>query len=102
MKFEKVEDKRIFWKPEKEGESVKGRVIEINKNEYGNSLTIFTEDKKEIVTPSHRQLLSLIRNVKLNDIVKIVFVKKEVNVDKNDTYVYEVFKGVKDEQKDNK
>lgn len=98
MSYEKVEDKRVFWKPEKEKEFIEGKVIEINKSEFGKSITVMSKEGVEYVTPSHRQLQSLTRNLKLNDLVKIVFVKKEVNADKNDTFVYEVYKDVKDEK----
>jgi hypothetical protein len=90
----KVEPESNFWKPEKEGEELKGNIKEfIEDGDYGLQAVILTEDNKEITTPSHKMLQSRLKQLKEGDVIRIVMTGEEPPSVKgrNPTKLYDVF-----------
>jgi len=81
-----------FWSPEKEGESVEGVIVNIQKEEFGLRTTIETADKKQVILPSHKVLQSRLSSCKVGDMIKVIFEKKELPKIKghNPTNIYKV------------
>jgi hypothetical protein len=90
--WKEVEDSN-FWNPEKEEDSIEGIIIKSEKDDYGIKVTIETNDKKQIVLPSHKVLQNRLQGTKIGDLIKVVFVKKELPKVKghNPTNIYKVF-----------
>lgn len=81
-----------FWNPEKEGDSIEGVIISMNKEEFGLKVVIETKDKKMITLPSHKVLQNRLLICKVGDLVRVIFDKKELPKIKghNPTNIYRV------------
>ena len=92
MKWEKQENSQ-YWKPENKGDNLIGEILGSEMTEdFGMSYTLKTADGKIAVTPSHKVLQNLMRNSKVGDIVKIVYLGLgEKQKGKNQAKLYEVF-----------
>jgi hypothetical protein len=82
-----------MWLPEKEGEELIGKVLDIVEGAYGVQYILET-DKGVVRTPSHKVLQSRMAKVKKGDTIKIVFSGSEPPSVKgqNPTKLYEVYK----------
>lgn len=101
MAWKEIELKNEMWKPEKEGDTLQGVVIDIEKNQYGNSYVITTEDGEEFKTPAHKILQKLMEDIKKGQVVKIEF-KEEKDTNKgNPLQIYKVFVWENEEKKVN-
>lgn len=81
-----------FWKP-KIGDELIGKVLEKKQTEYGFQYTIETEDKRKVVTPSHKVLQSRMNGIQIGAEVKIKLDGDEAPKVKgqNRTLIYSVF-----------
>lgn len=64
-------DDEKYWKPENEGDSIEGNIVEILEGNYGPYMTIETEDEIIKETPAHKDLQNRIRRLEEGDYVKI-------------------------------
>lgn len=88
--WEEVKDSN-FWTPEKEGDSVEGVIVMIEKDEFGLKVTI-EKDGQKLVMPSHKVLQNKLSSCKEGDLIKVIFEKKELPKIKghNPTNIYKV------------
>ena len=93
MVFEKQENNLNIWLPEEANAELIGEVTSIKQGEYGNSYAILKEDAETIDTPAHKVLQNRMSNVKVGDIVKLVYTGSELPKVKgnNPTKMYDVF-----------
>ena len=99
-----MEDKKVewveitgdseIWHPEEKGESIEGIVKEIRQGQYGLQIILLSKDNKEHITPSHKVLQSRLSNVKVNEVIKIIFEGKELPKTKGqkETMLYKVLR----------
>ena len=82
-----------IWLPEVSGDSIEGEVVGMLAGLYGNQYIIKTS-KGELRTPSHKILQARMVDIKINDIVKIIYKGQEPPSVKGNkpTKVYDVFK----------
>lgn len=67
------------WLPEKEGDTLIGKVVEINPETlYGYALKVKTDDEEVFQTPAHKYLQSRLVQLALNDRIKIVYTGTEI------------------------
>lgn len=62
-----------FWKPEEKGEELVGKVRSIGEGTYGTKYTIEQENGETVILPAYKVLLARLENVKVDDMVKIVY-----------------------------
>lgn len=67
-----------FWKPEKEGDTLEGKIVEIRDGKFGKIFTIEKEDGSEIATPSHKMLQNRLGSRSKGDMVKIVYEGRDI------------------------
>ena len=94
MAYEEVKTEGNLWKPVKEGESLEGEVVGVNKNgKFGIQLTVKKADGVEKVTPSHKVLQSMLTGLNVGDKVLIKYIKTELPTVKgqNGAMLYQVF-----------
>ena len=87
------EIKTAFWLPEKKGDEIVGKVIDVLEGNFGKQYLIKTDDGSMITTPSHAVLQAKMISVKEGTKVKIIF-DGEVPATKkgnNPTKIYIVF-----------
>lgn len=92
-----IEGNRNFWNPEKAGEEIIGKIVEIAEGTYGKRYTISTikEGKEEeIVMPSHKVLQGRLSVCAVGDEVKIIYKGEQPpkTRSENPTKLYEVYR----------
>jgi len=82
-----------FWTPEKDGDELEGKVIEVIEGNFGKQYIIETEKDGLMTTPSHALIQVGLRKAKVDDKVKIVFKGTEPPKVKghSPTNLYDVF-----------
>ena len=71
--WKKIETGSNFWNPEREGEELKGLVVEKTTGIYGDRWSIQTNKDTTIMTPSHKVLQARLQEVKIGDTIRIVY-----------------------------
>jgi hypothetical protein len=72
-KMTRREIKTGFWTPEKKGDSLKGKIMEILSGNFGKQYLIKTSDGSLLTTPSHAVLQAKMITMKQDNIVEIIF-----------------------------
>lgn len=88
-----TEIKTAFWTPEKKGDEIVGKVIDVIDGNFGKQYLIKIDNGNMITTPSHVVLQAKMINVKEGEKVKIIF-DGEIPATKkgnNPTKIYNVF-----------
>lgn len=81
-----------FWKPEKEGDELKGIVVDSFDGSYGKQFVVEDEDKNKHVTPSHAVLQNRMVGVEKGSQVVIRYDGEEAGKKgQNPTKLYRVF-----------
>jgi hypothetical protein len=96
-KWEEVKSNQGIWLPTKAGEEIEGAIIGLEQNQYGIQARIETKTG-ELITPSHKVLQARLRECKIGDYIRIVFVKEELPTIKGrqGTKIYNILKKVMD------
>lgn len=83
-----------MWTPDKEGQELEGKVIDVLDGNFGKQYVIKKDDGQVISTPSHAFLQVLMRGILEGDTVKIVYkgTKPATTKGHSPSNVYEVFK----------
>lgn len=82
-----------FWKADKIGDSITGKVHEIKQGTYGMQVTL--ENEAGLFTlPSHKVLQNRLQDCKVGDFVKVIYEKEELPKvrGQNATRIYKVLK----------
>lgn len=66
-----------FWKAEKVGEKISGKVVEIMEGDFGKQYVILREDETKVTTPSHRVLQNRLSDVETGDMLIIEYIGEE-------------------------
>lgn len=82
-----------IWLPTEKGTELVGSVKDVIEGKFGSQLVVVQEDNVEITTPSHKVLQNRIKNVKKDDMIKIVYTGEELPEVKgnNPTRMYDVY-----------
>ena len=75
--YEEQEGVMDMWLPDTEGDEIEGKVVEIIEGTYGPQYKLELPDGETATTPSHKVLQNRMTNVKVGDVVKIIFIGTE-------------------------
>lgn len=83
-----------YWYPERVGETLQGVVITIENDQFENKIYLIeTEDKRQLITPSHKVLTLKLKNVEVGNLVRIVYTGERAGKQgKNATKQYDVWR----------
>lgn len=79
------------WRPEKEGDTIKGKVLKRFDTGFGVQLDIQTGEGKKISTPAHKVLQERIKNVKEGDIIEVEYRGSKPTKFGNDLQLYKAY-----------
>ena len=70
-----VKEDTTFWNPEVENETIKGTIMDVKEDKWGNKQYKLFNAKEDhyYLTPSHTTLQALMSKVGINNVVKIEF-----------------------------
>ena len=89
------QESQMYWNPDTINEELVGVILQsIDSEEYGRNYVIEeTDTKKKYQTPSHKVLQNLMRNCKVGDVVKIVYLGEDMPTIKGHkpTRMYELY-----------
>lgn len=94
MEWEELPGSSDIWQPKNKGEFIEGSVKEVRDTQYGKQIVILSANNQEFTTPSHKVLQARLSNVKVNEVVKIVFEGQDLPKVKGQsgTMLYKVFR----------
>lgn len=93
-KWNELKGESNMWIPQKEGSEVQGVIISMMQQQYGIQVIIEDKDHRQITLPSHKVLQSRIKDCKVGELIKVVFVKQELPKvrGQNPTNIYKIYK----------
>lgn len=62
-----------MWLPKKEGENLKGEVMDITEGMYGKQYLLKKADGETVLTPSHKVLQTRLLKVKVGQVIRIQY-----------------------------
>lgn len=84
-----------YWEPLEVGDTIEGVVIMLdNDMRYGLQLTIKTKNNEDIKTPFHKILQERLKNVKIGELIRIVYKGTLPTNRGKDANLYKVFRWV--------
>lgn len=94
IEWEEMSGSSDLWQPKEKGDSIEGVVKEIREGQYGRQIIIVTKNNEEFSTPSHKVLQSRLSNIKVNEVVKVIFEGEELPTIKGrkGTMIYKVLR----------
>lgn len=89
----KQENNKSFWLPEKEGDKISGKIVDIIDGEFGKTYSIEQENKEIINTPSHKVLQNRLVGAEIGDVIGVVYMGEELPKVKgqNPLKMYDIF-----------
>lgn len=92
--MKEVKNEFKYWKPTLINDEIQGKVLEMNKGQFGEQYVI--EDKRlgKVQTPAHKVLQNRMKTIKVGDYVRIVLSSKELPKVKghSETLIYTVYR----------
>lgn len=82
-----------YWNPDKEGDELRGQVIDVIDGKFGKQYAIKKEGSEEVVvTSSHKGLQTRMMSIMQGDLVTIRYTGTVPTNQGNDAKTYEVFR----------